>query len=393
MAPCGASAGRHEVVALRDGGARYGGLGVATAINNIHRHIAPAIAGLDATDQEALDAALLALDGTDELSRLGGNAILAVSLAVARAAAEHHGVALYRLLIGDAPPLLPLPMVNMVSGGAHADGAIDVQDVLAIALRADSFAAALEILWRVRRAASQVASGRGMPGKLVADEGGLGVALTSNDDALSLLCEATQRAGLAPGVDVAFAIDVAASGLLRDGAYQLTTDRRTLAPAQWIAELEDWCERFPIASLEDPLHEDEWGDWQRATVVLGERIQLVGDDLFATNETRVRRAVEQGVANAVLIKPNQCGTLTAARRALEAARAGGYATIVSARSGDTEEPWLADLAVGWRAGQIKVGSLMRSERTAKWNRLLRIEAQCTDAVYAGAGALARPAST
>jgi enolase len=389
--PSGASTGTHEALELRDGGGRYGGKGVLRAVAAVAGTIAPALAGLDAADQAGLDGTLRALDGTPELSRLGANAVLAVSLAAALAAADAEREPLWRLL--GAEPLLPLPMVNVVSGGAHARGAgVDVQDFLAVPVGASSFTEAIEWAARVRGATADLAAARGLPAALVADEGGLGLALPSNRAGLELLLAGIERAGLAPGTEVGIAVDVAATQLATDGGYRLATEDRTLEPGGLIEELEGWCGDFPVVSLEDPLAEDDWEGWAEITRRLGSRVQLLGDDLFVTQVDRLERGIAGSVANAILVKPNQCGTLTDARAALERAQAAGYATVVSARSGDTEDSWLADLAVGWRAGQIKVGSTTRSERTAKWNRLLRIEGELgAEASFAGRAALARTA--
>jgi enolase len=386
--PSGASTGSHEARELRDGGDRYGGRGVLGAVASVNEEIAPELVGFDAADQARLDATLRTLDGTPELGRLGANAVLAVSVAAALAAAEAEGVPLWRRLGHDA--LLPLPMVNVISGGAHARGAgVDVQDFLVVAVGARSFRESIEWAWRVRHATEELASARGLPASLVADEGGLGLALASNRAGLELLLAGIERAGLEPGSDAAIAVDVAATQLAAGGLYRLAAENRTLDAVELIGELEAWCSDFPIVSIEDPLAEDDWEGWAEATHRLGGRIQLLGDDLFVTQVERLERGIAEGVANAVLVKPNQCGTLSDARAAVERARAAGYATVVSARSGDTEDAWLADLAVGWRAGQIKVGSTTRSERTAKWNRLLRIEAELgAEAAYAGRAALA-----
>ena len=387
VVPSGASTGTHEACELRDGGERYGGRGVLGAVSSVREALGPAAVGLDADDQPALDGALRELDGTPDLSRLGANAVLAVSLAAALAAASAHGLPLWRLLGGEAEPLLPLPMVNILSGGLHAVGGVDVQDFLVVPVGATSFAEAIEWAWRVRRATAEVAAERGLPTALVADEGGLGPPLPSSLAALELLATGIERAGFVPGEEAAIAIDLAASRLLRDGRYILAPGRH-LAADELVAELEGWCAAHPIVSLEDPLAEDDWGGWIEATRRLGGR-QLLGDDLFVTDTGRLRRGIEAGAANAVLVKPNQCGTLSGAADVVALAREAGYATVISARSGDTEDAWLADLAVGWRAGQIKVGSTMRSERTAKWNRLLRIEAELGDAAhFAGRAALA-----
>lgn len=385
--PAGASTGRHEARELRDGGERYGGRGTRMAVANVAGALAEAVRGVPADDQIALDDALRAADGTPDLGRLGANAVLAVSVAGALAAADAHGEPLWRHL--GAPPLLPLPMVNVLSGGAHAGAAIDLQDFLVVPVGASSFAEAIEWAARVRAAAAALVAERGMVAALIADEGGLGPALSSNREALELLSRAIERAGLAPGEQAAIAIDVAATQLVDPaGGYRLSVERRTVAAAELVAELAAWTGAHPIVSIEDPLGEDDWDGWALASRELG-AVQLLGDDLFATNAARLRRGIDDGVANAVLVKPNQIGTLSAAREVVGQAHAAGCATVLSARSGETEDVWLADLAVGWRTGQIKVGSTMRSERTAKWNRLLQIEAELgDDAAYAGAAALA-----
>lgn len=388
--PAGASTGAHEARELRDGGERYGGAGVRTAVANARGELADAVAGLDAGDQQGLDAALRAADGTPDLGRLGANAVLGVSVAACAAAAAARGEPLWRSVAaaGEAP-LLPMPMVNVLSGGAHAGAAIDMQDFLAVPVGAGSFAEALEWAWRVRAAAAELVAERGLVAALVADEGGLGPALGSNRDALQLLTRAIERSGLAPHDEVAIAIDVAATQFAQpDGGYRLSVEDRTISAAELAAELAAWAGEHPIVSIEDPLAEDDWDGWAAASERLG-GVQLLGDDLFVTDAERLRRGIEDGVANAVLVKPNQIGTLSAAREVVGIARDAGYATVLSARSGETEDAWLADLAVGWRTGQIKVGSTMRSERTAKWNRLLRIEAELGDAAeFAGRAALA-----
>jgi enolase 1/2/3 len=386
--PSGASTGTHEAAELRDGGERYGGRGVRQAVDSVNGPIAAELAGLDAAAQDALDAALRELDGTAGLSRLGANAVLAVSLAAALAAAAADGVPLWRRL--GAKPLLPLPMVNVISGGAHARGAgVDVQDFLVVPVGATSFAEAIEWAWRVRQRTEELAAARGLPASLVADEGGLGLALASNRAGLELLLAGIERSGLTPGAEAAIAVDVAATQLHGPDGYVLAAEDRTLDSAGVIDELAAWCRDFPVVSLEDPLSEDDWSGWTEVTQRLGSSVQLLGDDLFVTQVDRLERGVREGAANAVLVKPNQCGTLSGAHATVERARAAGYATVISARSGDTEDAWLADLAVGWRAGQIKVGSTTRSERTAKWNRLLRIEQELgSEAEFAGRAALA-----
>lgn len=375
-APSGASTGQFEAHELRDGGSRYAGRGVLQAVQNVTGEIRDAVLGADAADQEGLDDALRRLDGTPNLSRLGANAVLAVSLASARAVADSHRVPLWRML-GERP-LLPMPMVNVLSGGAHAGGLIDVQDLLVVPLGAASFAQALEWAARVRRATAEVASRMGLPAALVADEGGIAGPFPSNRAALECLMRGIEESGLQPADEVAIAIDVAANEMLQpDGRYRLAVEDRSLLAAELVDELAGWCADFPIVSLEDVLHDDDWAGWTAATQRLGGR-QILGDDLFVTDLDRLERGIETTAANAVLVKVNQTGTLTSAAAVVRRAHAAGYATVVSARSGETEDAWLADLAVGWRAGQIKVGSTTRSERTAKWNRLLMIEHQAAD---------------
>jgi len=373
--PSGASTGTHEARELRDGGERYGGKGVQTAVANACGPLAQAVTGLEAADQAAVDQALCAADGTAALARLGANAVLAISVATVLAVAADTGQPLFRLVAGaGAEPLLPMPMVNILSGGAHAGGAIDIQDVLAVPVGARSFAEAIEWACRVRRATAELVADRGLVSSLVADEGGLGPTLKTNREALEIVAGAIELAKLEPGEEVAIGLDVAATQLFAHDGYRLKGEHRRLTSDQLVDELAEWARDFPIVSIEDPLSEDDWEAWKRATMALG-GLQLVGDDLFATNGERLGRGIESEVANAVLVKPNQIGTLSAARLFLEQAEAADYATVLSARSGETEDVWLADLAVGWRVGQIKVGSTTRSERTSKWNRLLRIEAE------------------
>jgi enolase len=387
LAPSGASTGSGEVEELRDGGERHAGLGVRGAVANVDGPLADATVGLDAADQELVDDALRTADGTPTLARLGGNAVVSVSLATALAASHALGVPLYRLLAGDRRPLLPLPMVNIISGGAHASGGIDVQDLLVVPIGASSFAEAIEWAARVRAATAEVAAQQGLAVRLVADEGGLGPAISSTEEALELLALGIARSGLRPGEDAAIAVDVAATQLVRaPGSYLLRNQGAVLSTAELVDLIDGWRRAYPIVSIEDPLADDDWSGWERATSQL-RGVQILGDDLLVTDPARLERAIAAGVANAVLVKPNQVGTLSAAAKVVATAQAAGYATVVSARSGDTEEAWLADLAVGWRAGQIKVGSTMRSERTAKWNRLLEIEALDPDAEYVGGSAL------
>lgn len=373
IVPSGASTGSHEARELRDGGARYGGFGVRRAVAHVEGELLDAVHGLDVHDQPRVDGALRAADGTSDGGRLGANAILAVSVATARASAASRGLSLYAA-VGDGPRSIPMPMVNIISGGAHAARALDVQDFLVIPLGASTFAEAIERVSRVRAATGEVLRDRGATWALVADEGGYGPRLDGNRDALEVLMVAFQKARLAPGADIAIAIDVAATQFYTadTDTYRWETEDRTMAASELIEELTAWAGDFPIVSIEDALAEDDWAGWREATTSLG-GIQLLGDDLFVTASARVRRGIEESVANAVLVKPNQVGTLSEAREVVALAHAHGYATVLSARSGETEDDWLADLAVGWNTRQIKVGSTMRSERTAKWNRLLEIE--------------------
>lgn len=388
VVPSGASTGSHEASELRDGDERYRGFGVRGPVSNLNEILAPALVGRDALDRAGTDAAMEELDGTAELGRLGANAVLAVSAALTVAGAHALGRPLWQVLDGGTEPLLPLPMVNIISGGAHARRALDIQDVLAVPVGATSFAQAIEWAARVRFATAELLDARGGSSALVADEGGLAGFLASNEAAVELVTDGIAGAGLVPGEQVAVAVDIAANQIFEAGAYHLRSEDRSFSSDAWLAELNRWCERYPIVSLEDVLAEDDWPSWRAAGSLMGQGRQLVGDDLFATQLSRVERGIAEGVANAVLVKPNQAGTLSRAERALRAAQGAGYATIVSARSGDTEDSWLADLAVGWRAGQVKVGSTTRSERTAKWNRLLEIEAKAgARAQFAGRGAL------
>lgn len=388
IVPSGASTGSHEAVELRDGGSRYGGQGTLDAVSSVNHALRDAVLGLDALDQDRVDATLEGLDPDPALAHVGANAVLAVSLATLQAAAAAARAPLWNYLSGGHP-LLPMPMVNIVSGGAHAGGLLDIQDVLVVPVGADSFAEAIEWAARVRHATAELLDARGGSAILVADEGGLAGALGNNSAALSLVVDGIARAGLQPGVDVAIAIDFAANQLWTGDVYALRAERRELTSEEWLDTVVEWCKTFPIVSVEDVLIEDDWTGWAECSAALAATTQVLGDDFFATNLDRLTRAIDASIANAVLVKPNQAGSVSRARRVLESAQTAGYATVVSARSGDTEDTWLADLAVGWKAGQIKVGSTMRSERTAKWNRLLEIEARAGEnANFAGRAALA-----
>jgi enolase len=389
IAPAGASRGTNEAVDLRDGGARLGGLDVGRAVANVNGPIAQALAGMDAREQAAIDAALVALDGTDDKSRLGGNALVGTSLAVLHAAAAAEGLPLYRYLAGAGPVRLPLPQIQIFGGGAHAGRRVDIQDFMVMPLGATDFAAALEMAAEVYRAAGDLLRAAG---KLagVADEGGWWPAFGTNEEALDWLVRAIERAGLVPGGDAAIALDIAASEFGRGGRYRLGLEGRELDSDALIELLLDWIGRYPIASIEDPLAEDDADGFARFTRTVGDRVQVVGDDFLVTSAPRVAAAAASGACNAVLVKPNQAGTVTEAKAALDAAKRAGWATIVSARSGETEDVSVVHLAVGWDAAQLKVGSFARGERMAKWNEGLRIaDAEGGRAGYAGRSALSR----
>ena len=388
--PSGASTGTFEAHELRDGDrAHYAGLGVLKAVANVDGEITAALRGVDGADQRGIDARLRELDGTPRLERLGANAILAVSLAVCRAVAASRGQPFHERIadLTLAQPTLPLPMTNILSGGLHAGRGMDVQDFLAIPMRAESIAEAIHHLARVRTAAADVLRDRGLP-TLLADEGGLAPGCETGRAALQLMVESIGRAGLVPGDDVAIAIDVAATTLkTAGGRYTLACEGRDLDATAMIGMIDSWARHFPVVSVEDGLDEEDWSGWKLLTERLGRRLQLVGDDLFTTNPQRLARGVREGIANGVLVKANQNGTLTGTLDVIAQARAAGYATIVSARSGETEDAFMSDIAVGAAAGQIKIGSLRTSSTVAKYNQLLRI-AERSGAAYAGAAALA-----
>jgi enolase len=382
--PAGASTGTHEAVERRDGSERFGGKGVRGAVEAVRDELAPAIVGRDVTAQRRLDERLVEVDGTPDLSRLGANAVLGVSGAIARAASAVRGEPLYEYLAAGDPGPVPLPMVNMLSGGAHAPGGFPVQDVLTVPVGADSFEAALETSWAVREALrNRMLEAGNRP--LVADEGGFAPPLQDIDAAFELVVASIRDAGLDPGTEVALAVDVAASEFHADGAYRLGDDRR-LDRAAMVDRVCDWVETYPIVSVEDPLAEDDWSGWEALSERLGQRVQLLADDLVVTNRHRLERAIEHEAANAALIKPNQAGTLTRTLDVIKTARSAGWAGVVSARSGETADTTIADLAVARHVGQIKIGSLARSERLAKYNRLLEI-AGIDDREYAGASIL------
>ena len=372
--PSGASTGKREAVELRDGDSqRYRGKGVQQAVRNVEETIAPEIDGMEASEQAAIDQALLELDGTPNKSALGANAILAVSLAVARAAADDAGLPLYAYLGGVGGRLLPVPLMNVINGGAHADNGIDFQEFMLVPAGADSFSNALRMGVEIFHALKELLKGKKLSTG-VGDEGGFAPALGSNTAALDLLMEAIEAAGYRPGDDVSLALDVAASEFAEDnGRYRLRRENMVLNSDELVGRYEALVERYPIVSIEDGLGEDDWAGWALLTRRLGGRIQLVGDDLFVTNPAIIQQGIQKSIANAVLVKVNQVGTLTETMQAIELAKRAAYGTVISHRSGETEDTFVADLAVAVNAGQIKTGSLARGERTAKYNQLLRIE--------------------
>jgi enolase len=372
IAPAGASTGSGEALDKRDGGSAFGGYDVTGAVDAVNRELAPALLGIDACAQAALDARLIARDGTPQKTRLGANATLAVSLAAAHAAAAASGLPLWRYLGGDAPDVLPLPQIQILGGGAHAGRRVDIQDFLVMCPAATSFAEALDWTAEVYRAAGAIMKQRGLL-QGVADEGGWWPAFTANEQALETLVAAIEEAGFAPGRQVAIALDIAATDFGKGGRYKLGLEGRELSTDEMVRMLLGWISAYPIASIEDPLAEDDAAGFAAFTREVGGRIQVVGDDFLVTDAARVRRAAAMGAANTVLIKPNQRGTLTEAKAAWDAAREVGFAGIVSARSGETEDITIVHLAMGWGVGQLKVGSFARSERMAKWNEALRVE--------------------
>ena len=378
--PSGASTGEHEALELRDGDAdRYGGKGVQMAVQSIEERIAPALDGLIATDQMTIDRLLIELDGTPNKGKLGANAILAVSMAVARAAAEDVGLPLYRYLGGPMARTLPVPMMNILNGGAHATNTVDFQEYMVVSVGAENFADAVRMGAEVFHALKKVLVKRKLSTG-VGDEGGFAPDLKTDEEALKVVVEAIESAGYAPGKEVAIALDCAASELFKAGKYTFKKSGAGTKSAEGMIELyTSWLDEYPIVSIEDGLAEDDWDGWAKLTASLGDRLQLVGDDLFVTNTERLARGISGDVANAILIKLNQIGTLTETLEAIELARANGYQSIISHRSGETEDTFIADLAVATGAGQIKTGSASRTDRVAKYNQLLRIEEQLGDA--------------
>ena len=386
--PSGASTGAHEAVELRDGDkSRWGGKGVTRAVDSVNGEIAEEVIGLEAEDQAEIDASMLALDGTENKGRLGANAILGVSLATAKAAADARGLPLYRYVGGVDANLLPVPMMNILNGGVHADNGIDFQEFMVMPVGAPSFAEALRCGAEIFHALKSALHQAGLSTS-VGDEGGFAPAINSAREALDVIEKAVSAAGYKLGEDVLLALDCAASEFFKDGAYRMEGEGKTLSPEQMADYLADLASNYPIASIEDGMAEDDWQGWKMLTEKLGERVQLVGDDLFVTNVTRLQRGIDDGIANSILIKVNQIGTLTETIQTVRLAQTSGYTTVMSHRSGETEDSTIADLAVALSCGQIKTGSLARSDRTAKYNQLLRIEEELGGAAsYAGARAL------
>nr|WP_232242294.1 phosphopyruvate hydratase [Corynebacterium ulcerans] len=385
--PSGASTGIHEAHELRDGGDRYLGKGVLNAVNNINEEIADAIAGAEADDQRLIDQAMIALDGTENKSRLGANAILGVSMAVAKAAAESAGLPLYRYVGGPNAHLLPVPMMNIVNGGAHADSGVDVQEFMIAPIGAESFSEALRMGAEVYHSLKSVIKSKGLSTGL-GDEGGFAPSVESTKAALDLIVEAIEKAGMKPGTDIALALDVASSEFFKDGKYHFEGGEHT---AEEMAKVyADLIEQYPIVSIEDPLQEDDWEGYTNLTAAIGDKVQIVGDDFFVTNPARLQEGIDKKAANALLVKVNQIGTLTETFDAVDLAHRNGYRTMMSHRSGETEDTTIADLSVALGCGQIKTGAPARSERVAKYNQLLRIEQELGDAaVYAGRSAFPR----
>jgi enolase len=372
--PSGASTGEFEATELRDGGERWGGKGVTRAVAGVEGELAAAVRGVEAADQEAVDGALIAADGTPNKSRLGANAILGVSLAAARAQAAEEGLPLWRYLGGEGARVLPVPMMNVLNGGMHADNKVDFQEFMVVPCGASSFGECLRMGAEVFHALKRTLHERGL-GTAVGDEGGFAPDLSSNEEALEMLIAGIEAAGYTPGEEVAIALDPATSELYRDGAYVLEHEGRTLGARELAGYWAQLVERYPIVSLEDGMDEEDWEGWRALTELLGERVQLVGDDVFVTNTQRLRRGIEEGVANSILVKVNQIGTLTETLQAIAMAREAGYTAVISHRSGETEDVTIADLAVATGCGQIKTGAPSRSDRVAKYNQLLRIEEQ------------------
>ncbi|MBA2793078.1 MAG: phosphopyruvate hydratase [Thermoleophilaceae bacterium] len=384
--PSGASTGEFEAMELRDGGGAYGGKGVTQAVANASGELAEAVTGRDASDQEGLDRAMIDLDGTPNKGRLGANAILGVSLAVAKAAAEDAGQPLWRHLGGEGANVLPVPMMNVVNGGAHADNKVDFQEFMVVPSGASSFSEALQTGTEIFHALKRTLQDQGLS-TAVGDEGGFAPDLDSNEAALQALMEGIEAAGYEPGEDVGIALDPATSEIYEDGVYRLEHEGRELSPGEMTSYWAEMAGRYPILSLEDGMDEEDWDGWKALTDRLGDTVQLVGDDLFVTNPERLRTGIDRGVANSILVKVNQIGTLTETMQAITMAREAGYTAVMSHRSGETEDVTIADLAVATGCGQIKTGAPSRSDRVAKYNQLLRIEEELGSAAqYPGRSA-------
>ena len=387
VVPSGASTGSREAIELRDGDAnRYGGKGVLKAVENVNTEISEAIMGLEANEQAFLDNALIELDGTENKSRLGANAMLAVSIAVAKAAAEESGLPLYRYFGGSGAMQMPVPMMNVINGGAHANNNLDLQEFMIVPIGAPTFSEAVRYGAEVFHALKKLIDKAGMS-TAVGDEGGFAPNVKNHEAAIQMILQAIDEAGYTAGSDIAVAIDCAASEFFRDGSYRLEAEGLTLSAAEWTATLAAWCDKYPIVSIEDGMAENDWAGWEELTRKLGDKVQLVGDDVFVTNTTLLREGISRGVANSILIKINQIGTLTETFAAIEMAKRAGYTSVISHRSGETEDTTIADIAVGTNALQIKTGSMSRSDRVAKYNQLLRIEEDLGDvASYPGRNA-------
>jgi enolase len=389
IVPSGASTGQFEAVELRDGGQRYGGKGVEGAVDHVNGEIREALLGFDAVDQREVDRQMLDLDGTDNKARLGANAILGVSLAVAKATADELGLPLYRYVGGTNAHLLPVPMLNVLNGGAHADNNVDFQEFMVMPVGAASFREALRWGVETYHVLKGVLHDRGLA-TAIGDEGGFAPNLGSNEEALQLLVEAIEKAGLTPGDDVALALDVASTEFFADGRYRLAGEGRELSPSEMVGLLADLAGKYPIVSIEDGCGEEDWDGWAELSKSLGSRIQLVGDDLFVTNVERLQRGIDAGVANSILVKVNQIGTLTETLDTVSLASSAAFTSVMSHRSGETEDTTIADLAVATNCGQIKTGAPARSDRVAKYNQLLRIEDELGEqAAFRGRAALAR----
>ena len=388
MVPSGASTGQFEAVELRDGEEIWSGKGVKKAISHVNNEISDAVLGLDATDQRVLDQTMIDLDGTDDKSRLGANAILGVSLAVARSAAKDSGMPLFKYIGGANAHLMPVPMFNVINGGMHADNNIDLQEFMIMPLGAASYSEALQWGVDVYHSLKAVLNDRGMS-TTVGDEGGFAPNLSSNEEALQILLEAIEKSGLTPGDEISLALDVASTEFFQEGIYRIEAEDLSLHSEEMVAYLSALCDKYPICSIEDGMAEEDWDGWSQLTEELGHRTQLVGDDLFVTNSLRLERGIENGVANSILVKVNQIGTLTETLEAVETAMSAGYTAIISHRSGETEDHLIADLAVATNCGQIKSGAPARSDRVSKYNQLLRIEEILNEsAFYKGEAVLA-----